>query len=239
MVGEFHTSIGCHQMQLWALKTLLALGKKPVVVVEWFQKPYQKALDDYVSGKIEEQELLKETEYKKRWGYDWTLLREIIRLCREHGLRIVAGDVPSELSKAVARAGLAALPDKLKKWLPKQMETENMEHRKYVLARFAAMIKRGILSKEKLNHFYEAQVVWDEAFAEATAEALKSAGPDGVVVLFAGAGHLGHRTAVPARFKRRTQKEPLILLPLPATIPIKALTQKGPSSDALLFFYTK
>lgn len=236
MVGEIHTSFGCHRLQLWVLKTLMALGRKPIVVVEWFQRPYQKVLDDYIAGRIGEDEMLKATEYKERWGFNWQLYKGIVRYCVENGLRIVAANVPKELSKAVARGGLKKVPDNLKRWLPKHIDTNNKEHRKYVLARFEPMIRRGILSGERIRSFYEAQVVWDEAFAESVAEASKVAKKDEVVVLFVGSGHIAHKTAVPDRFKKRTGIEPLVLVPMSAETPLFKVLETTTETADFLFF---
>jgi len=234
-VGETHTSAGAHAMQLWVLKTLVAVGKKVVVAVEWFQQPYQKALDDYLKGKTDEKTMLKATQFKKRWGYDWAFFKEIIEFCRKNGIKVYAANVPSELSHAVARNGLKNIPENLKKWLPKEMDTSNAAHRKYVEKRFEPMLKRGILTKEQLDHFYEAQVLWDEAFAEQAARALNESGAD-TVVLFAGAAHLGHRTAVPDRFQRRTNIKPLVLLPCSVNAPLKKVLDITVVNCDFLFF---
>ncbi len=233
-VGEFHTSVGAHAMQLWVLKTLIAAGKKVVVAVEWFQQPYQKALDDYLKGKTDEKTMLKATQFKKRWGYNWALFKEIIDFCGEKGIRVYAANVPSELSRAVAQNGLNNLPEKLKKWLPKETDTSNKAHRKYVEKRFEPMLKQGILTKERLNHFYEAQVVWDETFAEQAARALKESGAD-TVVLFAGAGHLGNRTAAPNRFERRAKIKPFVLLPCSINTPLKKILDTTVADCDFLF----
>jgi len=234
-VGEFHASIGAHAMQLWVLKTLVAAGKKVVVAVEWFQQPYQKALDDYLKGKTDEKTMLKATQFKKRGGYDWAFFKEVIDFCRKKGIKVYAANVPSELSHAVAQNGLKNIPENLMKWLPKEMDTSNATHRKYVEKRFEPMLKQRILTKERLDSFYEAQVLWDEVFAEQAARALKESGAD-TVVLFAGAAHLGHRTAVPNRFQRRTNIKPLVLLPCGANTPLKKVLDTTVVNCDFLFF---
>ncbi|RKY19729.1 MAG: hypothetical protein DRP63_00020 [Planctomycetota bacterium] len=233
--GEFHASVGAHAMQLWVLKTLAAAGKKVVVAVEWFQQPYQKALDDYLKGKTDEKTMLEATQFKKRWGYDWAFFKQIIEFCRKNGIKVYAANVPSELSHAVAQNGLKNIPENLKKWLPKQMDTSNATHRKYVEKRFEPMLKQGILTKERLDSFYEAQVLWDEVFAEQAARALKESGAD-TVVLFAGAAHLGHRAAVPNRFHQRTNITPLVLLPCSANTPLKKIVDTTVVNCDYLFF---
>jgi len=240
MVGEIHTSVGCHAMQRWILERLLAAGKRPVVVVEWFQRPFQAALDDYVAGRADEKELLRRTEYERRWRFDWErLYAPLLRLCRDRGVRVLAANVRAEVSKAVLVHGLEGFRGDERAALPAGMVLDDRAHRRYVLARFEAMRRRGILPDEKLERFYQAQVLWDETMAESAAKAFKSLSPDEVLVFFAGAGHVGSRTAVPGRFRRRSGVEPLVLLPLPADTPLKAVTATDRASCDYAFFFEK
>ena len=46
--------------------------------MEFFQQPFQPALDDYIAGKIDEKEFLKKSEYYLRWRIEtyWGLHAE-------------------------------------------------------------------------------------------------------------------------------------------------------------------
>jgi hypothetical protein len=70
-VGESHDSELCHKLQLRIIKALYASDARLGVGMEMFQRPYQEHLDKYVRGAISEDEMLKATEYKTRWGYHW------------------------------------------------------------------------------------------------------------------------------------------------------------------------
>lgn len=63
---------------------------------------------------------------------------------------------------------------------------------------------------------YMAQVVWDETMARSAARWLASIGPEGRVVVLAGAGHC-HRSALPRRMERR--------LPGVRTLGVRLLTR--------------
>ena len=58
--------------------------------MEMFQRPFQKVLDDYIGGKIDEAEFLKGTEYFKRWGFDYQLYRPILLFARSEKIPVVA-----------------------------------------------------------------------------------------------------------------------------------------------------
>ncbi len=62
-VGENHDQFSHHVMELEVIKDLNRRGKKIAVGMEMFQRLFQKALDDYIEGRIDERELLKKTQY--------------------------------------------------------------------------------------------------------------------------------------------------------------------------------
>ncbi len=69
-VGETHSSVEDHMLQMHVLETMYSQGWPLAIGVEWFQQPFQATLDDYVSGEIDERQLLRDTEYYRRWGFD-------------------------------------------------------------------------------------------------------------------------------------------------------------------------
>ena len=74
-IGETHDSYEEHKVQLSIIMNLSEKGHKFAIGMEMFQKPFQKAIDDYIAGNITEKEFLKQTQYFKRWGYDYNLYR--------------------------------------------------------------------------------------------------------------------------------------------------------------------
>jgi len=60
-VGENHARFAHHINQLDIIRKLHKAGAKIGVGMEMFQKPYQKAVDDYLAGRIDEAEFLKQT----------------------------------------------------------------------------------------------------------------------------------------------------------------------------------
>lgn len=66
--------------------------ERTVVHLEFFDKKYQCHLDDYVMGKISEEELLLKTRFK-RWGFDWSLSKPILDAVLEAGAKPFATNV--------------------------------------------------------------------------------------------------------------------------------------------------
>jgi uncharacterized iron-regulated protein len=81
-VGETHDSVMDHHIQLMIIKGLYAQDENLGVGMEMFQRPFQKTLDRYISGAVTEDTFLEDSDYQKRWGYDWSLYRPIVDFCR-------------------------------------------------------------------------------------------------------------------------------------------------------------
>ncbi|HBQ12177.1 MAG: ChaN family lipoprotein [Sandaracinaceae bacterium] len=206
-VGERHDDAADHAVQLRVARALagddLALG------FEMFQRPYQSALDAYVAEEIDEPELLARTEWETRWGFDFGLYRDLVRLGRETGAPLVALNAPRELTRRVAREGLDALDEETRAGLP-ELDLEAADHR----AMFdAAMTGHPGMDDAMRDRFYAAQVIWDETMAESVARWLDGRG--GRVIVFAGVMHV-RLPAIPARAARRGAAPYAIVLPVTA-----------------------
>ncbi len=102
-VGESHDRYEDHLNQLAVIEGLHARGKSLAIGMEFFQQPYQAAIDAYVAGEIDEAEFLRRTEYFDRWRFDYRLYRPILRFAREHGIPVIALNLEAELTAACRR----------------------------------------------------------------------------------------------------------------------------------------
>jgi uncharacterized iron-regulated protein len=102
-IGEQHTRYDHHLIQLEIIRRLHALHPKMAIGMEMFQQPFQRHLDEYVAGSIDELAMLRATEYYRRWRMDYRLYAPILRYAREHGLPVIALNIPSELTHNVAQ----------------------------------------------------------------------------------------------------------------------------------------
>src|SRR5207253_7723673 len=97
------------QVELEVLPSLHRQSPKLAVSMEMFQRPFQKALDDYIAGAIDERTFLRRSEYFKRWNIDYNLYQPILNFAREHRLPVIALNAPSEIVDKVAKGGLDSL----------------------------------------------------------------------------------------------------------------------------------
>jgi uncharacterized iron-regulated protein len=198
-IGEQHDRYDHHLIQLEFIRRLHAINGRIAIGMEAFQQPFQGALDDYVAGRISEEQMLRRTEYYQRWGVDYRMIAPLLRYARQHRLPVIALNVPVELTRQVAESGIAALPGELQGDLPEHMEPPGPAYRRRLEAVFALHPNSG---EKVFDHFVDAQLLWDEGMAERAASFL-AAHPDYQLVVLAGNQHVAWDDTIPGRLARR------------------------------------
>ena len=207
-VGEEHDKFAHHQVQLEVLRGLYRQGPKIAVGVEMFQRPFQKALDDYITGVTDERTFLKRSEYFKRWGMDYNLYKLILDFAKAQRLPVIALNLEREIIDKVAKGGLASLSKEEKQKIPQDLDFSDQEYRARLKEVFA---EHGDSQEKNFEFFYQAQILWDETMAESIDAFLKQH-PDFRAVVLAGAGHLQYGSGIPKRSLRRNGFDYAIVL---------------------------
>jgi uncharacterized iron-regulated protein len=207
-VGEIHDRYDHHLNQLEIIRRLHQLDSNLAIGVEYFQQPFQTQVDDYISGRSTEQEFLRATEYYQRWGYDYRLYAPIFRFAREQRIPVRGLNVPASLASSVAKAGVAALTEQQRAYLPAEIGPADEGYKARLRIAFEGhkSAKPGAF-----DHFVEAQLVWDEGMA-ASAAAYLDANPGRRMVILAGSGHVAFGSGIPSRVERRTHASYAIVL---------------------------
>ena len=200
-VGETHDSDLHHRVQLQIIKGLFARDERLGVGLEMFQRPFQPALDRYARGEIGEDEFLKASEYRQRWGYDWGLYRHIVEFARKNGVPLAALNAPRELTGRVSKVGFAGLSDDEKKQLG-PVDFQVKAHRAWWFDRLAKLHGKNSTAEEK-ERSYQVMTVWDEYMAASAAEFQQARRLRRLVVL-AGNGHIDRGFGIPDRAAKRT-----------------------------------
>lgn len=207
-IGEAHDRYDHHLNQLAIIQQLHEANPQLVIALEFFQQPFQPHLDAYVAGKIDERTFLEKTEYFERWGYDYRLYRPIIEYARRHSIPLLALNVPREISEKVGQVGLDGLTPEEKAWVPEEIDRSDKEYRERLHAIFS---QHPSTKSGDFEHFYQVQLLWDEAMAACAAQYLKEH-PGRQMVLLAGAGHLAYGAGIPRRLVRRVPADTAIVL---------------------------
>ena len=198
-VGEYHDRFAHHQVQLQVIKVLHRKDPKIAVGLEMFQRPFQKALDDFVSGAIDEREFLKRSEYFKRWSLDYNFYKPILDFARAEKIPVVALNIRSEISGKVSKSGMDSLSDEERAELPAELDFSDTGYRDRLRQVFEEHKSKG---ERNFDFFYQAQIIWDEGMARSIDEYLKK-NSDQRMVVVAGLGHLFYGSGIPQRSFRR------------------------------------
>jgi aminopeptidase N len=128
-LGESHTNFEHHLNQLRVIKSLHKNGKKIAIGMEMFQKPFQKDLDEYIAGKTSLDEFLKNTEYYKRWVYDYSFYKPIIDYAKENKIPLISLNIDREINKQVSKKSILSLNKEQKEIAPKEIDQSNIEYK--------------------------------------------------------------------------------------------------------------
>lgn len=196
-IGEVHDRLEHHRNQLNIIKSVYARYPDLAIGVEYFQKPFQPYLDDYIAGRITERQMLVRTEYFKRWQLDFRLLQPIFRFARENHIPIVALNVPDEIHNKVFLGGMKSLSPEELAQTPDDMEPASESY----LKRLKAIFDSHPTSND-FGTFVEGVLLWDESMADTAARYLK-AHPGSRMVILAGMVHIMYGDGIPERLDRR------------------------------------
>jgi uncharacterized iron-regulated protein len=200
-IGESHDSELNHVVQLQIIKSIYARDERLGVGMEMFQRPFQKEIDRYFQQQIGEEDFLKATEYRQRWGFDWSLYRPIVEFCRKNGVALAALNVPRELTRRLSSVGYAKLNDAEKTQLG-TIDFQVKAHRDYWYERLAKMHGEKDVPEERKERSYQVMTAWDEFMADSAARFQKERHLRRLIVL-AGSGHIDRGFGIPQRAAKR------------------------------------
>jgi hypothetical protein len=82
LLGETHDDAEHHRWQLHTIAGLHALRPRMILAFEMFPRRVQPILDDWIAGRLTDQEFLQRTDWEKVWGYDARLYLPIFQFAR-------------------------------------------------------------------------------------------------------------------------------------------------------------
>jgi len=208
-VGEVHDVFAHHAVQLDIIAGLHEKDPRIAIGMEMFQIPFQKSLDRFIQGKMGEREFLKESEYFKRWGFDYHLYKPILDFARTEGVPVVALNTKREIIDQVSHNGIDSLSPQEKEEIPSDLDFSDDEYRSRLEEIFAFHKKSD---EKNFDFFYQSQILWDETMSESI-DTYLTANPGRRMVVLAGQGHLMYGSGIPRRtFRRNGHAYSIILM---------------------------
>jgi uncharacterized iron-regulated protein len=196
-IGEVHDRLDHHLNQLLIIKGLYARYPDLAIGVEHFQQPFQSYLDDYIAGRIDEREMLRKTEYFKRWKLDYRLIQPIIAFAREKHIPVLALNVSDEIHNKVFKGGMKSLDSLELAQIPNDILPASAHYQQRLKAIYSSHPPSN-----NFDTFVEGVLLWDEYMADHAAKYLKSH-PRSRMVVLAGMVHVMYGDGIPERVNRR------------------------------------
>jgi len=207
-IGERHDRYADHLLELEIICRLHQRNPDVAIGMEVFQRPYQQALDDYVAGRAGTSELLERSEYYQRWRFDYRLYAPILAYARDQGIPVVALNVPTEITRKVARHGIGSLSAAERTRVPARIEAADSAYRARL---YRVFTQHPGFKRRNFGYFLDSQLLWDEGMAASAARYTK-AHPGRRLIVIVGGGHLAPG-AIPERYARRTGEVGAIVVP--------------------------
>ncbi len=184
-LGETHLDEITHRMEVEILEGLRRSGRDVVVSLEMFARDRQQVVDDYLAGRIDEDQFLENSD---PWNNYETGYRPIVEWARTHEVPVIAANVPSSVwRKSAFGGGLEALTPEQRATIADQLypNSERYWQRYDRTVRGHGHSPAGKGPEDRLEMV---QSLWDNTMGESVSKALE-AHPDAVVVHINGGFH--------------------------------------------------
>jgi len=227
-LGETHQDETTHRFERDVYAGLIErTGGRVVLALEMFSRDAQPVLDRYLAGEIDEQAFLAQSN---PWGNYRTGYRPLIELAREHGLPVVASNVPAGLRRRVAAGeaeAFAALTEEERGWIAPELLTNSEAY----WARFERVVRGHVdVSQGPESLLYSGQSQWDNTMGYSCAEAL-AAYPGFVVLHVNGGFHSAYHDGTVAQLEARHPGADVVTV---AIDPVNDINAEGPEPDLAL-----
>lgn len=221
LVGESHTDMEFHRVQLRVLEELARRGRSLLIGLEMYPAGEQASLDRWIADPaLDADAFLTLSRWYRNWGYHWEYYHRIFRFAKAHGIRMYGLNVPRAVVQTARREGLEALSAEQRALLPPRIDTGSEEHRTFFRAAFDPEGMHGDLSPEAFEGMYRAQCTWDAAMAHNAIRALREAsGERPLMVVLVGSGHVAYGLGAERQAKLWYDGRIASLIPVPVYDP--------------------
>ena len=203
-VGETHTSLADHQLQLRIIEALYKKNPNLAIGMEMFPSSSQQALDRYTLSDemVDEKTFLKESNYYNVWRFDYRFFQDILNFARNNRLPVIGLNLDRAIVSNVFRSGgTDSLTKEVREALPKDRDLD-MPGYSERLSFMHEVHMQGSHGSGAESGFIQAQGIWDETMAENIAAFLTKR-PHYRMVVLAGSQHTRKDSGVPPRVARR------------------------------------
>ena len=222
LVGEEHTNMDTHRVELAVIEVLQKSGRNVTIALEMFPYTEQKLLDDWVAGRLSEEEMLAAGRWYKSWGYNWLYYRDIFVFARDRKIPMLAVNAPRDVVSAVRKKGFQGLTAEEAAHIPSRIDTDSAEHLRLFKASFDDASFHASMDEDGWKAMLAAQCTWDATMGyQAVKPVSKTSDPKAVVVLLAGSGHVQYGLGIERQVRAQWP------VPTASVIPVSIRDDKG------------
>lgn len=216
-IGEDHTDMDFHRVQVRVLEELHRNGREVMVGLEMFPYTRQQILDEWGEGELSEDEFIESSDWYENWGYRWDYYRRIFLFARDNGIPMFAVNIPRDHVRAVRTEGFEGLSAEQAAHMPEVVNTDSDEHRQLFRAYFEDDDAVHVtISEEQWEGMFRAQCTWDAAMGFNARMALeRHGGEDAIMVVLIGAGRATYGLGAERQIKDAFDGRIRSLVPVP------------------------
>ncbi|SDO39431.1 ChaN family lipoprotein [Desulforhopalus singaporensis] len=203
-VGEQHTSLSDHLLQLRLIEAIHAKHDDLAIGMEMFPVTSQDALDSYILAQdsIDEAAFLRQSDYFNVWRFDYRYYRDIINFAKKNKVPVIGINLDRQIVSGVFRDGdTDGLDPQVLASLPKTRDLDIAGYRQRLEA-IHNIHQSGGHGSGFFSGFIQAQGLWDETMASNISNYLKQ-NPTTRIIVLAGAQHTRKDSGIPPRVARR------------------------------------
>lgn len=210
VLGELHDSQDHHDNQVAMLEAIAsAQPTLPISVgMEFFERPYQGLVDQFLAGGLPEADFLKSIGWG---GTPYELYRRQVAFPAAHQGFTLALNARRDLTAKIAKKGLESLTPEERSELPADFTLGNPGY----LERFRQSMG-GHVPDSAVERYFAAQSAWDETMAD-TATRFLRAHPEQLLVVIVGDFHAAYGGGLPDRLRARGAPEVVAISQVQAT----------------------
>ncbi|MCF7792491.1 MAG: ChaN family lipoprotein [Candidatus Cloacimonetes bacterium] len=168
--GELHENELLHHLEFELLKEMQAKYSDLIVSMEMFERDVQPVVDEYLAGKMSEEEFMLAS---RAWSNYLPDYKPIVDFAKKHQLTLVAANIPRRYAAMINKKGINALdslPAEEKKYVAKKHKVFDDEYKR----RFVSMMEENLAHipdnpmgmKMDVELLYAAQCIKDDTMAE-------------------------------------------------------------------------
>jgi uncharacterized iron-regulated protein len=197
-VGESHTDIAFHRVQLQVIRELRKRGREVLIGLEMYPYTEQASLDLWNAGAGSEDDFVSKSRWYMNWGYHWHYYRDIFLFARQNGIRMYGVNTPREVVSAVRKKGFQNLTPEEASRIPPKIDTDSEDHKTLIRAIFAGEESMmHTMSAQMFDGMFAAQCTWDASMGYNAVQNLKKfGGPKAIMVVLIGSGHVAYNLGV-------------------------------------------